>query len=95
MEGEEEPWIKLIKNDEEQLDLGWFSVKQPDALQLKMGMSWSQARASEEEWFRTTKPWNLLPHKYAKNLGTINLVERLAETLTELISHRYVLSSSH
>ncbi|THH09638.1 hypothetical protein EW145_g1875 [Phellinidium pouzarii] len=60
-EGDQDQWIRFVKNEEEPLDLGWFSVKQPDALQLKQRLSWAQARAAEEEWFRATEPWNALP----------------------------------
>ncbi|KAI5120167.1 hypothetical protein M0805_008434 [Coniferiporia weirii] len=86
--GDEEQWLRFVKNEDEQLNLGWYSVKQPDSIQLKRGMTWTQARDDEKEWFRTTWPWNSLPMKHKQNLGTKNLVERLSSTLSDVIIAR-------
>ncbi|KAH8110479.1 P-loop containing nucleoside triphosphate hydrolase protein [Phellopilus nigrolimitatus] len=86
--GDEEHWTRLVKNEEEQLELGWFSVKQPNTIQLRQGLTWSQARDAEEEWFQSTVPWSVLPSRYSGNLGTNNLVERLSDTLSKLIARR-------
>ena len=86
--GNEELWIRFIKDEDEQLDLGWFCVKQPDAIQLQKGLSWKEARDAEMNFFETTSPWNVLPENYRKQLGTMNLVTKLGETLADLIARK-------
>ena len=88
--GDEEQWMSFIKNDEAPLDFGWYCVKQLDAVQLRKGLGWEEARELEAEWFDSTKPWNCLHSKYSEQLGTVNLVEKLAKTLAALITERWV-----
>ncbi|KAH8088967.1 P-loop containing nucleoside triphosphate hydrolase protein [Cristinia sonorae] len=86
--GEEENWIRFIKNDYEALENGWYSVKQPDSRALKAGISWSDAREKEREFFTLTSPWSELDFVYQRQLGTGNLTERLSDVLSELIAKR-------
>ncbi|KAI0067582.1 hypothetical protein BV25DRAFT_835648 [Artomyces pyxidatus] len=86
--GEEDRWIKYIQNAEEFFELGWYCVKQPDSVQLKEGITWSQARAREAEFFSNVEPWTHLSFVEQQHLGTANVVGRLSETLSDLIARR-------
>lgn len=75
-------------NEEIMLDRGWFCVKQPDSQQLRSGMTWSQARMAEEQWFEDHVPWCDLSDEYRANLGTRKLAEYLSERLSRLIARK-------
>lgn len=91
--GEEPNWISLIRNEKEPLDNGWYCVKQPSSAQINAGMTWAQARKSEDEYFASTAAWSDLDSMYHKYLRTGNLVQRLSSILSDLISKRYVSNS--
>ena len=89
--GEEDNWLRYICNQDEPLEHGWFSVKQPDSRAIAAGITWSEAREREREFFSTTSPWNVLDLEYQNRLGTGKLVERLSDVLSECISQRYLI----
>lgn len=78
-----------MKNEEEQLDLGWFCVKQPDSIQVANGISLEDTQKFEKDFFDSTEPWCSLPFVAKIRLGTSPLVERLSQMLAELIALRY------
>lgn len=86
--GEEDRWIRFIKNDYEALENGWFSVKQPDSRALATGISWADARREEREYFNSISPWSDLEFDFQLHLGTANLTNRLSSILTSLIAKR-------
>ncbi|KAI0628425.1 P-loop containing nucleoside triphosphate hydrolase protein [Trametes polyzona] len=86
--GEEDSWLRYIRNQEESLTNGWFSVKQPDSHALAEGITWEKAREQERQFFTTTPPWNKLDSEYQNHLGTSRLVERLSDVLTAKIAQR-------
>ncbi|GAB1525582.1 hypothetical protein RhiTH_008745 [Rhizoctonia solani] len=88
--GSERPWISMIKNETQSLRLrhGWFSVKQPSARQLEVGMSWSEARELDEKYFQDTAPWSTIEDEWRKQLGCSNLINHLGETLGKVILSR-------
>ncbi|PCH35504.1 hypothetical protein WOLCODRAFT_145834 [Wolfiporia cocos MD-104 SS10] len=86
--GEEDRWIRFIKNEYEALDNGWFSVKQPDSRALAAGISWADARKQEKEYFSSTSPWSELGFEFQNRLGTANLTHCLSNILTDLIAKR-------
>ncbi|KAL1744329.1 hypothetical protein HDZ31DRAFT_64162 [Schizophyllum fasciatum] len=86
--GEEARWLSFIRNIAEPLDNNWFCVKQPSSQDLKQGITYKQARDRENEFFASTSPWTGLEPMYQRYLRTPNLVERLANILSELISKR-------
>ncbi|KAF7977729.1 hypothetical protein HWV62_2796 [Athelia sp. TMB] len=88
--GEEDRWLKYIRNDSEALDNGWFCVKQPSSKSLSAGISWKEARGEENEWFSLTEPWMSLESNCQSHLRTENLTERLSVILSELIAKRPV-----
>ncbi|KAI6040078.1 P-loop containing nucleoside triphosphate hydrolase protein [Pisolithus marmoratus] len=87
-QGEEESWIRLIRNEVEPLDNNWYCVKQPSSLEISHGMHWGEARKREIEFFATMKPWSGLDLHLHRVLGTKNLTERLSTILAELIARR-------
>ena len=84
--------MTLLQNEYPELALanGWFSVKQPDSVQLAEGVTRAQARADERRFFAETAPWLALPHRFQRHLGTINLAERCGDVLARLIAKRCV-----
>ncbi|KAF8957357.1 P-loop containing nucleoside triphosphate hydrolase protein [Flammula alnicola] len=85
--GEESSWLPFIRNEKEPLENNWFCVKQPSSNDLKSKITWAQARQMETDFF-STAPWSDLEEIYRKYLGTGNLVERLSNMLSDLISMR-------
>jgi len=88
-QGEEEEWLRFIKNSKEPLDNNWYCVKQPSSNDLKQNWTWQEARQKEREFFSMTLPWCELEATYQKYLRTSNLVERLSSVLSDLITKRY------
>jgi hypothetical protein len=85
-------WLKILKNEEEPLVNNWFCVKQPSASELKLGITYEEARERENSFFATTAPWKDLDPMYQKYLKTSNLIGRLSNLLSDLIAKRYVSS---
>ena len=88
--GEEDRWLRFIRNEYEELQNGWYCVKQPNSRSLSQGISWKAARTQENEYFSMTPPWSSLETTYQNYLRTSNLTERLSIILSELISKRSV-----
>lgn len=88
--GEEPNWLPFIRNEKETLENNWYCVKQPSSSDMKVGITWAQARRREEEFFAMTPPWSELDAVYQKYLKTSNLVERLSALLSDLIAKRSV-----
>ncbi|KAI9063947.1 hypothetical protein FKP32DRAFT_1603293 [Trametes sanguinea] len=86
--GEEDSWLRYIRNQDEPLTHGWFCVKQPDSRAIAAGITWSEARQAEREFFQTVAPWNRLDLEHQNRLGTQKLVERLSDVLSEEVSQR-------
>jgi Dynamin central region len=86
--GDEDSWLSLIRNEKEALENNWYCVKQPGPHDLKQGITWTEARKREDEFFSTKQPWNELDGMYQKYLRTGNLVDRLSSILSDLISKR-------
>lgn len=86
--GTEDSWMRRIKNQDEPLTHGWFSVKQPDSRAIKEGITYEEARGQEKQYFSNTTPWNVLDFEHRNRLGTASLVERLSDVLTDCISLR-------
>lgn len=86
--GDEDRWIRFIKNEEVVLDRGWFCVKQPDSNQLRLGMTSAEARLAEEEWFDERSPWCDLFGEHRLNLGTKNLASYMSDRLSKLIARK-------
>ncbi|KAI6128075.1 P-loop containing nucleoside triphosphate hydrolase protein [Pisolithus croceorrhizus] len=86
--GEEESWIRLIRNEVEHLDNNWYCVKQPSSRDISLGINWMEARKTEKEFFAGERPWSGLDSHLHQFLGTGRLTERLSAILAELIARR-------
>ncbi|KIJ63510.1 hypothetical protein HYDPIDRAFT_40933 [Hydnomerulius pinastri MD-312] len=86
--GEEDNWLKIIRNETEPLVNNWYCVKQPSSQMLSKGITWTDARRQENEYFSVTQPWCSIDPQYQKYLRTNNLTERLSTILSELIAKR-------
>ncbi len=91
--GEESAWVAFIRGEKEALDNNWYCVKQPSSTDIKNGITWSEARQRENDFFSTVDPWASLDSVYQRYLRTSNLVERLSHILSDLISKRLVVYS--
>lgn len=92
--GETGNWLSFIRNEKEQLANGWYAVKQPGSQAIEQGITWEQAREQEDIFFATESGWCDLDPIYKKYLRTSNLVSRLSEILSDLISKRFFFQSS-
>ncbi|KAF9783798.1 P-loop containing nucleoside triphosphate hydrolase protein [Thelephora terrestris] len=86
--GEEEAWLRFIRNEGEPLVNGWFTVKQPGSSEIKTGVTWAEARAQENHFFTTTTPWSSAETFCQRRFGTRNLTESLSKILSDLIKQR-------
>jgi hypothetical protein len=90
--GDEDDWIRFIKNDREPLVNGWYAVKQPNSKMLRAGITWADAREDENQFFTTTSPWAGLNADCQSRLRTRNLIDCLSRILSELIAKRFLFS---
>ncbi|KAK0199336.1 P-loop containing nucleoside triphosphate hydrolase protein [Desarmillaria ectypa] len=86
--GDETGWLDFIRNEREPLENNWYCVKQPSSSDIKNGITWAEARTKENEFFSMTAPWADLDPMYQRYLRTVNLIERLSNILSDLISKR-------
>ena len=82
---EEGQWLRLLRNEKEQLAYGWYVVKLPTSADMREGITWAEARADETRFFDNTYPW---PDEASTHLGTPNLIVQLEAVLSELIMKR-------
>ena len=85
--GEEDHWLRFIRDEAEHLTNGWFAVKQPSTKDLKDGTTWEKAREQERLFFSTVFPWSSETDFYHR-FGTHNLTESLSKILSDLIKRR-------
>ena len=57
---------------------------------MSNGMTWSEARAAEIEFFEEGNPWSSLDALVRSRLGTVPLTKALGEALLALIVKRSV-----
>ncbi|PBK85320.1 hypothetical protein ARMGADRAFT_1169624 [Armillaria gallica] len=69
-------------------DRSWRRDRMPSSSDIKNGITWADARRKENEFFSMTTPWAELDPVYQRYLRTVNLVERLSNILSDLISKR-------
>ncbi|RPD63557.1 hypothetical protein L227DRAFT_608779 [Lentinus tigrinus ALCF2SS1-6] len=79
-----EMWLDVIEGRRHQLKHGYFCTRQPDDDSRLVGISPSQARAAESEFFRSNSPWSTSTSQ--SRFGTANLVKNISELLTRIIS---------
>ena len=86
-----EKWAKYIGGEIERLHHGWFCVKQYDTQSGHAQPTLSGARDEEVHYFDKSDVWRALSREARKRLGTVKLVQRLEDILSELISNRYAI----
>ncbi|KAG9308178.1 P-loop containing nucleoside triphosphate hydrolase protein [Chiua virens] len=86
--GDEHAWLRILRNETEPLSNNWYCVKQPSSQDVLRGITWSEARRQENNWFSSTQPWCSLESQYHQFLRTSFLVRRLSVILSELIAKR-------
>ena len=86
--GDEHSWLLLLRNQRENHKHGWYCVKQPSGEQMRCGMTWSEARAAETDFFNEANPWSSLDVQVRSRLGTVPLTKALGEILFALIAKR-------
>jgi hypothetical protein len=86
--GNENRWTSILKGQESPLQNGWYSVKQPDSVQLKSGITWEEARESEKKFFDNTEPWSSIRGSARQRLGSPALTSHLSALLSELVLKR-------
>ena len=87
-------WISKIQKGGKDGNIEYFSVKNPDSLEIQDGITYEEARKKEAVFFSTKAPWSNLEWLYQCRLGTDKLTTRLGQLLSSLISKRQVLSTS-
>ena len=55
---------------------------------MREGITWSEARAAETEFFNESDPWSSLDDFVRSRLGTVPLTKALGESLSDLIAWR-------
>ena len=93
--GETGNWLSFIRNEKEHLTNGWYAVKQPGSQAIEKGITWAEAREQEDTFFASESGWCDLDPIYHKYLRTSNLVARLSEILSDLISKRFSFNRHH
>lgn len=88
--GNEQRWLRILRNESNTLENGWFAVKQPDFQQLERGISWEAARIGERDFFTATQPWSGLDDKHRSRIGSVALADHLGQMLSDLASTKYV-----
>ncbi|KAG8901990.1 hypothetical protein FRB99_004974, partial [Tulasnella sp. 403] len=82
--GGERKWLKMLRNELNRLDNGWFCVKQRDPAQLLANLPWDDARDEERKFFDETPPWNSLGQPHCDRVGSPALSEHLGWLLARL-----------
>lgn len=78
----------LLRNAQERHKHGWYCVKQPSGEDMKAGITWSEARQAEVDWFESNEPWASADAGIQSRLGTAPLAKALGEILFGLIARR-------
>ncbi len=89
--GNEDPWFSLLRNEREYLQRGWYCVKLPGPEELASGISRDEARENEHRFF-SREPWFPMMSDVRAHLSVDNLVEGLANALSDRVSKQWVSS---
>ena len=81
-----ESWLDVIEGRAFPLKHGYYCTRQPDEDDRAKGMTPSEARALEADFFLKTLPWTASPHQ--TRFGTQNMVANLSRQLSQVIAAR-------
>jgi hypothetical protein len=79
--------MEVLSGDKERLLHGYYVTKQPGSDDLKLNLSFDDARAQETVFF-SQAPWSNLDSHKRSRVGTANLTKGLSRLLSELIDKR-------
>ncbi|KAF7800197.1 hypothetical protein EIP86_011444 [Pleurotus ostreatoroseus] len=79
-------WLDVIEGRKHPLKHGYYCTRQPDEDDRAQGMTASEARVAEADYFLKTVPWVKSAHQ--SRFGTQNLVSNLSRLLSKLIDER-------
>ena len=68
---------------------GYFCTRQPDDEERANGITTSEARRIETDFFANSDPWSTCPRQ--ERLGTDNLISTLSSCLVQMFVDTYVL----
>ena len=77
-------WLDVLEGRRHQLAHGYYCTRQPNDEERAKGITASEARKAEEEFFKATSPWSHSTQQ--SRFGTRNLVSTLSGLLTQIIN---------
>ena len=81
-------WLEVIEGRRFPLRHGYYCTRQPDDEERANGITTSQARAAEQEFFSKTLPWSRSAQQ--NRFGTNQLISSLSKLLSQVIDDTYV-----
>ncbi|KAK9765630.1 hypothetical protein K7432_005864 [Basidiobolus ranarum] len=78
-------WLELLKGLKYKLALGYTMVRNPSKKELLDGLTRTEARNLENQFFESTEPWRSLERDHKCQLGVANLSSELSDLLVRLI----------
>lgn len=82
-------WLDVLEGRRYPLRHGYYCTRQPDDAERAEGISPSEARRREADFFATTKPW--AKSTCQDRFGTPNLVNMLSKLLVRKINDSYAV----
>ncbi|KAF0420290.1 P-loop containing nucleoside triphosphate hydrolase protein [Gigaspora margarita] len=76
-------WLRIMRGEAHQLELGYYVVKNPTKVQRAENIKSEEARLIENEFFEQEEPWNSFYLR--ERIGVKNLQNKLSELLIEAI----------
>ena len=95
--GEHDKWLALAKNENlrQTLALGYYVVKNPGQKQLNEGITFSDARQRELDFFSSDVHWASAEVELGGRLGTSNLRNALSDMLVRRIVQELPVMYQH
>lgn len=81
-------WLDVIEGRRFPLRHGYYCTRQPDDEERANGITPSQARSAEQDFFSKTSPWSRSTRP--QQFGTNNLIANLSKLLSQVIDDAYV-----
>lgn len=82
-------WLDVIEGRRHPLAHGYYCTRQPDDAERSSGITSTNARVTESNFFKETSPWSTSVHKH--RFRTNNLISTLSALLIQVIKDTYVI----
>ncbi|KAH8092249.1 P-loop containing nucleoside triphosphate hydrolase protein [Cristinia sonorae] len=79
-------WMGVIEGRRYELRHGYYCTRQPDDDERTRGITASEARQAEQEFFAQNTPWSTSAHQH--RFGTRNLITTLSKLLSQIIDDK-------